>query len=118
MNKTKYGIDSLIRLEDKIKQRLVTQKTVEDTKYINIKVNGDKGANAGYIVTDTCKNINYYIKTFSNDFRLDAKGKIDPCEPLAYKIMEYKGFGPKVYFLIESGSSSGGVLKVYILEIL
>ena len=99
--------------QDKIKEMLISKEIIEDTENIDIKANLAKGVNESYIVTDVDKQVKFYIKTFSNDSRLEAKGKIDPCEALVYKIMEYIELGPKTYFLIKSGSSSGGSSSIY-----
>ena len=80
-----------------------------------IKKLADKGhANDVYLVSNTeidpedPTTIDYYAKTFSKDSKHTGGGLIDPREALAYKLLEYTGFGPKCWFLLKSGSSSMG----------
>lgn len=97
--------------EDRIKNMFLKQFNIEDLNDVKLVVNENKGVNPGYIMK-TLKG-DYYIKTFSNDSRLNTKGKIDPCELLVYKIMEYTGFGPETWFLMEAGSSESGSMSVH-----
>lgn len=97
--------------EDRIISMFLEQFSIQDTKDVKLIINDDKGVNPGYIIKTTKSE--YYIKTFSNDLRLNTKGKIDPCELLVYKIMEYTGFGPETSFLIDIGSSESGSHSIH-----
>lgn len=81
-------------------------------KYKNIEIDekditiNKQGKNESYIVK--YNNKNYFIKTFGGSI-LNLKTsdeKINPKEPLLYKILEYMNFGPKTTFLITSLSKS------------
>jgi hypothetical protein len=98
--------------QDEIKRMLVSEGVIEDEISIKIEVNRAKGANEGYLVTDVGKQKIFYVKTFINNSRSEEQiKKIDPCEALVYKILEYIELGPKTYFLIESRLSSESPLE-------
>ena len=72
--------------------------------------------NETYIVTVGQRNQLFYLKIFSDDtYALgeETEGKIQPNEPLAYKALEYSGFSPKTYLLIELGSDVEDNVEIY-----
>jgi hypothetical protein len=79
-------------------------------KILSIEKNTSSGANIGFKVlfeNGPC----YYVKTFDEGLKspLSAStNKIDARELLAYKVLEYLGFGPETHFLITDFSSSRG----------
>jgi hypothetical protein len=96
------------RIQTFLKNKFDTEIEEED-----IKPNGDKGKNDGFIVNMDDKK--YFIKTCAGKEVLglgNDDGKIHPSELFVYKVMEYTGFGPKAQFLIQSYSSFGNSTKV------
>jgi hypothetical protein len=73
----------------------------------HIEENKFSGVNVGFIVTDE-NNCRYFVKTFNDGFNSPSAKtkKIDCREVFAYKVLEYLGFGPETYCLIQQFSSS------------
>jgi hypothetical protein len=105
------NIKTLEKHEDRIIRMFLKKFCIQDRKELKLIINEDKGVNQGYILRTTKEE--YYIKTMINDYRLNTKGKIDFCEILVYKIMEYTGFGPETSFLIELGSCDMGSITTH-----
>lgn len=76
---------------------------------ISIEENSSSGANTGFLAIAS-NNTRYYVKTFDEEFKRlsGSTKKIDARELLAYKVLEYLGFGPETHFLIQKDTSTSG----------
>ena len=88
---------------------LLADKLNCDKDTIAVIINTDSGANNCFIAQIGKKK--YYVKSSSDDVTLESGSLVDPRELFLYKLLEYTGFGPKTFFLLQYQSSGSSTTK-------